>query len=629
MSNQGCQAVVLYPRKDGSKFDLDYYHATHMPLVKDTWTQHGLKSFSIVQLAPDNQYSIAAILDFESQEHLGKAMGDPATKKVMDDIVNFSNAELDIVVEIYVDAAEPSRSISSNQARRIAMKLCAGFRSIGLKEGDCVCMLSFNDIYYSMAFVGILSFGGIFAGVNPSHTPYELEHAFRTAEVKALIVEPELLSNALKAAHEAGIPQTNIFAFDHHASVDQPWDNSAVRATDVKSWRYLMGHGEADWVKWDNEAQSKSTTAARLFSSGTTGLPKAVEMTHHNFIAQHTMVLEHKARDYEVIRLLCTPMFHVSNVPRAHTSPLRSGLLTYVMRRFDLQSWLQNIERFGITEANMVPPMVIQVINSPLTKKYSLKSIRNSWVGAAPLAAEPQARYKALLRADTPFNQVWGMSETSCIATMVHYPEQDLTGSVGRFLPNMDAKLVDDEGRDITDYDVRGELCARGPLIVKGYYNNPRANAESWDQDEYFHTGDIAVRHRDNGLWYIVDRKKELIKVRGFQVAPAELEGVLLSHPEISDAAVIGVAAGGRSGANTIAKAGEEGSELPRAYIVLKQGSQLAERDLQAYMREKLAGYKQLVGGVRFVESIPKNASGKILKKDLKEIAKKEMNARL
>tara|TARA_R110002003_G_scaffold589_18_gene20720 strand:+ start:5882 stop:6781 length:900 start_codon:yes stop_codon:yes gene_type:complete len=297
---------------------------------------------------------------------------------------------------------------------------------------------------------------------------------------------------------------------------------------------------------------------------------------------------------------------------------------TYVMRRFELESWLRNIERFQITEANMVPPMVIQVINSPLTKKYSLASIRNSWVGAAPLAAEPQARYKALLRPDTPFNQVWGMSETSCIATMVHYPEHDPTGSVGRFLPNHDSKLVDDEGRDITDYDIAGELCVRGPLIVKGYFNNPEANQLAWDDDGYFHTGDMAVRKRENGLWYIVDRKKELIKVRGFQVAPAELEGVLLSHPEISDAAVIGILA---SGAN--ASAGEQGTELPRAYVVLKAGSSLQEADIQAYMKERLAGYKQLVGGVKFVDAIPKNASGKILKKDLKEMAKREMSARL
>jgi 4-coumarate--CoA ligase len=314
-------------------------------------------------------------------------------------------------------------------------------------------------------------------------------------------------------------------------------------------------------------------------------------------------------------------MFHVSNVPRAHTSPLRGGIKTYVMRRFELESWLRNIQRFQITEANMVPPMVIQVINSPLTKKYSLSSIRNSWVGAAPLAAEPQARYKALLRPDTPFNQVWGMSETSCIATMVHYPEHDPTGSVGRFLPNHDAKLVDDEGRDITDFDVAGELCVRGPLIVKGYFNNPEANKLAWDTDGYFHTGDVAMRKRENGLWYIVDRKKELIKVRGFQVAPAELEGVLLSHPDVSDAAVIGVTAGGA--------AGDQGTELPRAYIVLKQGRQLRETDVQAYMRERLAGYKQLVGGVKFVDAIPKNASGKILKKDLKQMARLETGAKL
>jgi 4-coumarate--CoA ligase len=317
-------------------------------------------------------------------------------------------------------------------------------------------------------------------------------------------------------------------------------------------------------------------------------------------------------------------MFHVSNVPRAHTSPLRSGMKIYIMRRFELEPWMRNVERFQITETGMVPPMVIQIINSGLTKKYSLASLRNAWVGAAPLAAEPQARFKALMRSDAPLNQVWGMSETSCIATMLHYPEHDPTGSVGRFLPNLDAKLVDDEDNDITGYDIAGELCVRGPLIVKGYFNNAEANRLAWDEDGYFHTGDIALRRKENGLWYIVDRKKELIKVRGFQVAPAELEGVLLSHADISDAAVIGIPAGGPN-----ANAGDQGTELPRAYIVLKSGSNMREADVQSYMRERLAGYKQLVGGVKFVDAIPKNASGKILKKDLKAIAKAETSAKL
>lgn len=158
-----------------------------------------------------------------------------------------------------------------------------------------------------MAFLGILSFGGIFAGVNPSHTPYELTHAFKTAEVKALLVEPELLPNALKAAAQANIPLSNVFVFDHHHPVPVPaaavpWTETADDSwSGLKSWRYLMSKGESDWVRWaDDEQRSKDTTAARLFSSGTTGLPKAVQMTHYNFVAQHTMVLEYKARDYEV-----------------------------------------------------------------------------------------------------------------------------------------------------------------------------------------------------------------------------------------------------------------------------------------------------------------------------------------
>lgn len=340
---------------------------------------------------------------------------------------------------------------------------------------------------------------------------------------------------------------------------------------------------------------------------------------------------------------MCTPMFHVSNVPRAHTSPLRSGLVTYVMRRFELESWLRNVQQYRITEAMMVnlpseflifhlsltkpfqvPLMVIQIIKSPLTKKYSLKSIRNAWAGAAPLAPEPQRTFKALLSPSAPFNQVWGMSETSCIATMIHYPEYDPTGSVGRFLPNLDAKLVDDNDKDITDFDIAGELCVRGPVVVKAYFGNEKANKFSWDADGYFHTGDIAVRKRKNGLWYIVDRKKELIKVRGFQVAPAELEGVLMTHPDIADAAVIGIPAGG-----PCASAGEQGSELPRAYVVKKKGASVTEGDVKRFMEGKLAKYKQLEGGVKFIDIVPKNASGKILKKDLRELAKREVGAKL
>lgn len=159
--------------------------------------------------------------------------------------------------------------------------------------------------------MGILAFGGIFAGSNPSHTPYELAHAFKIAQVKALIVEPELLPNALKAAKECGIPQSRIFVFDHHTPVPIAYDEREGQGEGLgdehkwgglKSWRALMGYGESSWERWDDAEKSKGTTAARLFSSGTTGLPKAVDMSHHNFVAQHMMVLEYKPRDYEVRR---------------------------------------------------------------------------------------------------------------------------------------------------------------------------------------------------------------------------------------------------------------------------------------------------------------------------------------
>lgn len=206
------------------------------------------------------------------------------------------------------------------------------------------------------------------------------------------------------------------------------------------------------------------------------------------------------------------------------------------------------------------------------------------------------------------------MTETTCIATNFIWPEHDTTGSVGRPVAGIDIKLVDDNNKDITDYDVRGELCVRGPSVIRGYLDE-KATAESWDSDGFFHTGDIAYCEKGTQKWYIVDRKKELIKVRGFQVAPPELEAVLLSHPDIIDAAVIGVKFKG------------EDSEYPRAYVVARPGkeNELNEKKVFDYMAERLAKFKRPEGGVIFVKDIPKNPSGKILKRVLREQAAEEM----
>ena len=201
---------------------------------------------------------------------------------------------------------------------------------------------------------------------------------------------------------------------------------------------------------------------------------------------------------------------------------------------------------------------------------------------------------------------------------MFYHPEDDDTGSVGRLIPNCDLKLIDEEGNDITGYDIRGEMCIRGPTITSGYFENPNANAAAFDSEGYYKTGDIMYCDEKTNKWYVVDRKKELIKVRGFQVAPPELESVLLSHPLIVDAAVVGVK-----------HPSETDVELPRAYVVKRsvpESKSLDEKTVKEYCNVRLAKYKELTGGVRFLDAIPKTASGKILKRILREAAKTEID---
>ncbi|KAF2817521.1 acetyl-CoA synthetase-like protein [Mytilinidion resinicola] len=526
----------------------------------------------------------------------------------------FDNAAYDLDKPVYIDAADPRRFISARQGRAIIRKLVAGFRNSGLKKGDCVVIASFNDLYYPILVQGIIAAGGVYTGTNPGYTPHELAHHIKVSKAKFVVVEPELLPPILAAEHS--IPKSNIFIFD---TLGQPIPDG------FKPWNWLLEQGEHDWVRFNDLKTAKKTLAMLLFSSGTTGLPKAVMLSHYNLVAQSEGIFEFKSRPWEVKRLLALPFFHAATAPVTHTTPFRKGDESYIMRRFDLEAFLAGIEKYQITDLVMVPPVCVAIIMSGLHEKYSLKSIKSAACGAAPLDKGVQARLKAMLAPGAPFAQVWGMTETSCVATQLHYPEDDDTGSVGRPIPNLDIKLVDDDGKDISAYGVRGEICVRGPTVVGGYFENPEANARDWDDEGYFHTGDIVWGDSKSKKWYVVDRKKELIKVRSFQVAPPEIEGVLLSHPSIIDAAVIGVHFPHASG---------EPTELPRAYVVQRPGSSpLTEKDIYDFAAAKLSKYKRLDGGVKFLRlkegGIPKTASGKILKRVLREMAEKESGAKL
>ncbi|KAK3704906.1 Acyl-CoA synthetase actt5 [Vermiconidia calcicola] len=519
----------------------------------------------------------------------------------------FDHCDYDKDKPIMVDVDDTSRNLSWHQAHSIVRKLVAGFLAAGLKPGDCVSIAAFNDIMYPMLFLGLVGAGGIFSGSNPAYTPFEIEHHVRTAQVRFVIAEPELL-DAVLAGSKGLVDRENIFIFNVRG---QPVPQG------FRSWEWLLQHGEEDWVRFTGVEKCRKTSVARLTTSGTTGPPKMAVQSHRTAVSWFTQGHEISHPPWEVRQLFPLPMFHVATVPLVHAGPFRTGHVCYIMRRFELEPYLAAIERHKISTLGMVPPLVIAIIMSPLRHKYSLKSVRRIGCGAAPLDKDSGEKLKTLCAPDCTFTQVQGMTETTGAISLFYYPDEDDTGSVGNtFMPNTDVKLINDEGEDITNYDIRGELCVRGPSVIDEYFDNPKANYESWDSEGYFKTGDIMYCDRQTKRWYIVDRRKELIKVRGFQVAPPELEAVLLSHPAIVDVAVIGLKPPPNSDA-----------ELPRAYVVRREGSTISEEEVKNVIRRKLARYKQLTGGVRFLDEIPKSASGKILKRVLRDRAEQEVKS--
>lgn len=284
-----------------------------------------------------------------------------------------------------------------------------------------------------MVFLGVIAAGGVTTASNPGCTPFELTHHLKASEAKFLIFEPELIETSLAAAKACGIPQSNLWIFDVLGQ--------AV-PSGFRSWEYLLQHGERDWTRFDDHKRSEETQIARLFSSGTTGLPKAVMWSHKNLITQHTLAHEPIVKQTEKSRLICAPVFHAASAPTAHTSAIRSGTVTYIMRRFDLEEFLSTIDRHKITDLVLVPPIVVAIVMSPLLAKYSLKSVSTALCGAAALDASIQARFRKMISPEGSFSNVWGMTELSCICIMFYHPEDDTTGSVGRILPNMDCKSV-------------------------------------------------------------------------------------------------------------------------------------------------------------------------------------------
>ena len=458
--------------------------------------------------------------------------------------------------------------------------LAGGLVARGFSKGDTVALMSPNIPEFAVIFHGVAMAGGIVTTVNPTYTANEVHHQLIDAGATMLITIPMFLETARAAAEETGV--TEIFVIGE--------------SEDAPSLTSLMGAPLAEHVQ-----VAKDDLVVLPYSSGTTGVSKGVMLNHGNLVANVAQVgsAADIREDEKFIAVL--PFFHIYGMQVLMNTGLRAGATIITMPRFDLEQFLKLHQEHGITRSFVAPPIVVALAKHPMVDQYDLSALRQVFSGAAPLSTELSIEAGARIACDVV--QGYGMTEMSPVSHLTP-PGMFKPGSVGITAPNTETRIVDPiTGKDC-DVNEDGELWVRGPQVMAGYLNNAKATADTLDSDGWLHTGDIAHIDEDGHVW-IVDRLKELIKYKGFQVAPAELEALLLTHPAVADAAVVG-------------KLDEEAGELPIGFVVLRPDAEVTEADVAAFIAGQVATYKQL-REVHFIDAVPKSASGKILRRVLRD----------
>ncbi|HEY2765282.1 MAG TPA: AMP-binding protein [Pseudonocardiaceae bacterium] len=477
-------------------------------------------------------------------------------------------------------------SITYGELRVLVDRLAGALAARGIGKGDVVAVFAPNTPYYAVVFHAVLRAGAVASTVNSLYTADELANQLRDSGAKLLFTVAPLLDRAVTATVQDGVSITETVLLDGVPGYSSLADLLAQGATPPE-------------VSIDPGID----LAVLPYSSGTTGQAKGVMLTHRNLVAnlvqcQPLLELGHHDRVLAVL-----PFFHIYGMTVLMNHGLYTGATVVTLPKFDLETFLRTIQEHRTNRVYIAPPVAVALAKHPLVDQFDLSAIDILFSGAAPLDAELAGMVRA--RLGCRLRQGYGMTEMSPVSHVIPDNRDDIpVGTVGFTIPNMDCKLVDPHsGREVGAGEA-GELWCKGPNVMLGYLHNATATAQTLDAEGYLHTGDLATVDAE-GVVTIVDRVKELIKYKGYQVPPAELEALLLSHPKIADAAVIGVR-------------DADGEEVPKAFVVRgPDAAGLTADDVIAFVAAAVSPHKK-VRAVQFIDQIPKSASGKILRKNLR-----------
>lgn len=477
----------------------------------------------------------------------------------------------------------------------------------GIRRNSIIGIVSENRHEVAALMFASLCLNAITAPINYTYIKNELKHSLDLSKPKLIFVSSTVIENIQQIINELPYVEKIIY-IDGEKSTGRIAENILISLNDfIKKYEETV-FDLGNYVQ--QPINIREQTSMIFLSSGTTGFSKGVEKSCENLI----VCFEQYARNitnlsglnYDINTLVIAPWFHVMGFTNLFSLFISERFCCVFLPKFEPHLFLKTIQSYKIGSIPIPPPIVILLAKSPLVDEYDISSLKYIFTGAAPLSYDIEEQILKRYKGNVKILRGYGLSE-AIITVYTIDVENPAPGSVGKLLKGCYGKIIDENGKTLGP-NVVGEVCHKGLLVMKGYFENPKATAESIDKDGWFHTGDLGY-FDEKGHFFIVDRLKELIKYKGFQVAPAELEGLLLSNPKIKDAGVIGIP-------------DEIAGELPMAFVTKQPDVEITEREVKDFVAERISNSKWLRGGVRFIDEIPKNPSGKILRRNLRELHK-------